>query len=100
MIVPPELEAFSRLPIWNSLFFLLAVGIVGYSGWSYWRHRQRADLYYLLLGFYLVAFQAPTDFPFVGQALGITCPLSGNFASKFLVLLPAAALFILAARAD
>lgn len=100
MTLPPELQAFSRLPIWNSILFLLAVGIVVYSGWSFWRQRQRGDLYYLLLGVYLIAFQAPIDFPFVGQALGVSCPLSGNFASKFLVVLPAAALFILAVRAD
>ena len=100
MTLPPELQAFSRLPIWNSLFFLLAAGIVAYGGWSFWRQRQGADLYYLLLGIYLIAFQAPIDFPFIGQALGISCPLSGNFASRFLVVLPAAALFILAVRSD
>jgi hypothetical protein len=97
--LPPELQAFSRLPIWNVLFLLLALGIAAYSGWSLWRHRERADLYYLLLGVYLLAFQAPVVFPSIGQTLGVSCPLSGDFTSRFVSALPPIGLFVLAIRA-
>ncbi len=99
MVLPPELQAFSRLPVWNTLFFMLAAGIALFAGWSLWRERRRADLYYLLLGLYLVAFQAPAIFPALEPALGISWSWNGDFASRFAAGLPVIGLFILAVRA-
>jgi hypothetical protein len=98
VILPPELQAFSRLPFWNLLFFLLAVGIVGYSAWALWRRRERPDVYYLLLGLYLMAFQAPIVFPTLGQTLGVSFPLGGDFTSRFVTAVPVMVLFVLAVR--
>ncbi len=98
MTLPPGLDAFSRLPIWSPLFLLLAAGIAVYSGWSLWRERQRADLYYMLLGVYLLAVQLPTAVPAVGLALGVTCPLSGGLTNRLLLAVPVVVLFVLASR--
>lgn len=99
MTLPPALDAFVRLPVWSPLFLLLAAGIALYGGWSLLRSRQRADLYYMLLGLYLLAVQLPAAVPAVAVALGITCPLSGDMSSRLLVAAPVIVLYILAVRA-
>ena len=94
------LESFSRLPFWSPLFLVLAAGITVYSGWSLWRSRERADLYYALLGLYLIAVLLPTAVPAVGLALGITCPLSGGLTNRILLVVPVIVLFVLAGRSE
>ncbi|MHB1159539.1 MAG: hypothetical protein ACYC3V_04300 [Chloroflexota bacterium] len=97
-MLPPALEAFSRLPFWNALFLLLPLSIVAYSGWALARRRQRQDLYYLLLGLYLVVVQLPIVFPLLSQPFLLDLhPL--EFSSRFFVALPAIALFVLGVRA-
>lgn len=97
-MLPPALEAFSRLPIWNALFFLLAVVVVLYSGWSLGRRRRRQDLLYLLLGLYLMVAQLPTLSPPLGHALGLDLS-KAEFPLRFALALPALVLFILGVRA-
>ena len=99
MTLPAGLDAFARLPIWSPLFMLIAAGIVVYSGWSLWRRRQRADLYYMLLGLYILAVQLPAAVPAVAVALGITCPLGSDMSSRLLVAAPVVGLYVLAVRA-
>ncbi len=98
MTLPAGLEAFTRLPFWSPLFLLLSAGIAAYSAWSLWRGRQRADLYYMVLGLYLLAVQLPTAVPAVGLALGVTCPLNGGLTNRLLLAAPVIALFVLASR--
>lgn len=81
---------------WNSLAALLALGLVLYGAWSLWRYHKRQDLFAMLLGLYLAALQLPLAIPALGQAFGVTCPLSGDLPSKLVTVAPAAALFLLA----
>ena len=99
MTLPAGLDAFIRLPFWSPLFLLLSAGIALYSAWSLWRTRQRADVYYTLLGLYLFAVQLPAAVPSVAVALGITCPLSGDLLRRLLLAAPVVALFVLGNRA-
>ncbi len=98
MRLPPALESFARLPLWNILFLLLAVGVILFSGWSAWRRRRRQDLLYLLLGFYLMVVQLPIAFSSIGEALHVSASTL-DFTPRFLLALPAMLLFVLAVRA-
>ena len=98
-MLPPELEAFSRLPFWNALFLTLAVAVAVHSGWMLSRRRERQDLYYLLTGLYLIAIEAPIVFPDVPRSLGLEPPVPGSPVSIALAL-PAVALFILGLRSS
>ncbi len=97
-MLPPALEGFSRLPFWNILFLLLAAAIVAYSGRSLIRRRHRQDLYYLLLGVYLMLFLMPEAFPSLGRAIGFDL-LHAGFSQRFGLALPAITLFVLGVRA-
>ncbi len=97
-MLPPELQAFSRLPFWNLLFFLLSIGIVLYSLWFLNRTRQRQYLYYLLLGGYLMVVQLPEVVPSFGQSLHFELSKMA-FTPRFFVALPAMVLFVLGVRA-
>lgn len=98
MVLPPALEAFSRLPFWSILFLLLAVAVAAYSAWSFSRHRQQQDLFYMLLGLYLFVVQLPVVFPSLGEGLRASQPLPGS-ALGILLAIPAVLLFILGVRA-
>lgn len=93
-MLPPALEAFARLPFWNALFLLLAAAVVVYSVWALVRRRRRQDLYYLLLGVYLGAFQLPS----VLHSPGINLA-DAAFPLRFALALPPVALFVLGVRA-
>lgn len=99
LALPAGLQAFARLPIWSPLFLLLAAGIVVYSAWSFYRTRARSDVYYMLLGLYLVAVLLPSAVPAVAVATGVTCPLNGDLTSRLLLAAPVIVLFVLASRA-
>ncbi|MCL4369404.1 MAG: hypothetical protein M1380_00625 [Chloroflexi bacterium] len=96
-MLPPELQSFSRLPFWSGLFFLLAVAILLYSVWSLGRRRHRQDLYYLLLGAYLMAVQLPEVIPSVAQGLHLSFSSLG-FTPRLFVALPAVVLFVMGVR--
>ncbi|MGE5620016.1 MAG: hypothetical protein ACM3US_12240 [Sphingomonadaceae bacterium] len=93
-MLPPALEAFSRLPFWNALFLLLSIAIVVYCGWALARRRRRQDLYYLLLGVYLTGFQLLVAVPSLGFH-----PSQAAFPLRFALALPPVALFVLGVRA-
>ena len=97
-MLPSALEQFSRLPFWHGLFLLLAVVVTFYSAWSLARGRKRQDLYYLLLGLYLVAIQLPIAFPSLGSYLGMGQPVTES-SIRFLLATPAVVLFVLGIRA-
>jgi len=96
-MLPPELQSFSRLPFWGVLFFALAVGVLLYSGWSLRRVGGRQNLYFLLMGAYLVLAQLPEVVPSVGDATHLGFSTLG-FAGRFFMALPAVVLFIMAVR--
>jgi hypothetical protein len=96
-MLPPELQAFSRLPFWHLLFFLLSVAILVYSAWSLSHRGGRQSVYYLLLGAYLVVVQLPEVLPPVGEALHLSFSSLG-FTPRFFVALPAVVLFIMGVR--
>lgn len=98
MVLPPALEAFSRLPFWSIFFLLLAVAVAACSAWSFSRHRQRQDLFYMLLGLYLFAVQLPAVLPSLGEGLWAGQPLPGSTLG-ILLAIPAVLLFILGVRA-
>lgn len=97
-MLPAELAAFSRLPIWNVLFLLLAMAVAGYSAWSLVLRRQRQDLYYLLAGLFLAAGQLLIVFPPLDRAVLLGQPVAGS-SPGILLAVPAALLFVLGVRA-
>ena len=91
-----DLQSIVPSASWSSLSALIALALAFYGGWSLWRHRKPQDAFVVLLGLYLAALELPLAIPALGMALGATCPLSGDFASKVTRIAPAAALFALA----
>lgn len=97
-MLPPAIEAFARLPVWNTVFLLIAMGVAVYCGLAYRASQHRQDFFYMLLGLYLAAVQVPIVFPSPGQATGADSYLPGSGMS-FLVVIPALVLLVLGVRA-
>lgn len=97
-MIPPALESFSRMPFWGFLFVGLAAALAVFGGWSLLRRRQRQDLYYFLLGLYLLITIPVLTIPAVPQELGLDAAGLG-LGQRLIVALPAIALFVMAVRA-
>jgi hypothetical protein len=96
-VIPPALEAFSRLPFWSFLFVGLAAALAVFSGWSLWRRRDRQDFYYLLLGIYLLLVLPPLALPAVASELSLDTSRIG-LGERLIVALPAITLFVMGVR--
>ncbi len=97
-MIPPALEAFSRMPFWSYLFVGLAAMLAGFGGWSLWHRRHRQDFYYLLLGLYLLITIPALAVPAVSRELGLDIAQLG-LGHRLIVAMPAIALFVLGVRA-
>jgi hypothetical protein len=97
-VLPPALEAFSRLPFWSFFFVGLAAALAVFSGWSLWRRRDRQNFYYLLLGIYLLVMISPLVLPAVASELSLNTSRIG-LGERLILALPAITLFVMGVRA-
>jgi hypothetical protein len=96
-MIPPALEAFSRMPFWSFLFVGLAAALAGFGGWSLWRRRGKQDFYYFLLGLYLLVVLTILAIPGVSQELNLNVAKIG-LGERLIVAAPAIVFFVMGVR--